>query len=44
MPRFYFPVDYGGPRHEDDRGEDFNPAEEARDYAEHVAAELSRNQ
>ena len=43
MPQFYFPVDYDGFRHEDDRGEDFNTAEEAGLYAERVAAELSRN-
>jgi hypothetical protein len=43
MPRFYFPVDYDGFRYEDDRGEDFNTAEEAGHHAERVAAELSRN-
>jgi hypothetical protein len=43
MPRFYFPVDYDGFRYEDDRGEAFSTAEEAGQYADRVAAELSRN-
>jgi hypothetical protein len=43
MPRFFFPVDYKGYRHEDERGEDFSTAEVAMDHAKVVAEELSRN-
>jgi len=43
MPRFYFPVDYDGFRYEDDRGEYFSTLEEAGQYANSVANELSRN-
>jgi hypothetical protein len=43
MPRFYFPVDYDGFRHEDATGEVFSTPAEAGLYAETVAVELSRN-
>lgn len=43
MPRFFFPVDYGDFRCEDDTGEEFPSADEAANYAKIVADELSRN-
>ena len=43
MPLFFFPVDYKGSRHEDERGELMATAEEAISHARLIAEELSRN-
>jgi hypothetical protein len=43
MPRFFFPVDYDGFHHDDDRGEVFPTAKQAEDHAKIIAEELSRN-
>jgi len=43
MPLFFFPVDYGGHRCSDERGEHFPTAAAAAEHARLIARELSRN-
>jgi hypothetical protein len=43
MPRFFFPVNYGGLRCEDVTGDVFSSATDAEKHARIIAEELSRN-